>query len=43
MSTAAKDAALLRVAGALEERAAEILEANARDLEPGARTASPTR
>ena len=35
MSTAVKDAALLRVADALEERAPEILEANARDLEAG--------
>jgi glutamate-5-semialdehyde dehydrogenase len=35
MSTADKDAALLRVAGRLGERAAEILEANARDLEAG--------
>src|SRR5829696_726213 len=35
MSTAAKDAALLRVADALEQRAPEILEANARDLEAG--------
>jgi glutamate-5-semialdehyde dehydrogenase len=35
MSGADKDAALLRVAGALEERATEILEANARDLEAG--------
>src|SRR4051794_34833768 len=35
MSTADKDAALLRVAGALQERAPEILEANARDLEAG--------
>ena len=35
MSTAAKDAALLRVADQLEERAAEILEANARDLDAG--------
>jgi glutamate-5-semialdehyde dehydrogenase len=35
MSTAAKDAALLRVAAALEERAPEVLEANARDLEAG--------
>ena len=35
MSAALKDAALLRVAGALEERADEILEANARDLEAG--------
>src|SRR5829696_10494527 len=35
MSTAAKDAALLRVADALEERAAEVLEANVRDLEAG--------
>src|SRR5215203_3720015 len=35
MSTAAKDAALLRVADALEERAPEILEANARDLDAG--------
>ncbi len=35
MSTADKDAALLRVADALEERAPEILEANARDLEAG--------
>src|SRR5829696_5918686 len=35
MSTAAKDAALLRVADTLEERAPEIIEANARDLEAG--------
>src|SRR3954470_3178395 len=35
MSTADKDAALLRVAHALEERAPEILEANARDLDAG--------
>ena len=35
MSTAVKDASLLRVADALEERAPEILEANARDLEAG--------
>ena len=35
MSSAAKDAALLRVADALEERAPEILAANARDLEAG--------
>src|SRR5215212_6408876 len=35
MTTAAKDAALLRVADALEDRAAQILEANARDLEAG--------
>jgi glutamate-5-semialdehyde dehydrogenase len=35
MSTAVKDAALLRVADALEERAPEVLEANARDLEAG--------
>ena len=35
MSTADKDAALLRVADALEARAPEILEANARDLEAG--------
>ena len=35
MSTAAKDAALLRVADALEVRAPEIFEANARDLEAG--------
>ena len=35
MSTAVKDAALLRVADALDERAPEILEANARDLEAG--------
>ena len=35
MSSAAKDAALLRVADALEARAPEILEANARDLEAG--------
>jgi glutamate-5-semialdehyde dehydrogenase len=35
MSSALKDAALLRVADALEERAPEILEANARDLEAG--------
>ena len=35
MSTADKDAALLRVADALEERAPEILEANARDLDAG--------
>jgi glutamate-5-semialdehyde dehydrogenase len=35
MSSALKHAALLRVADALEERAPEILEANARDLEAG--------
>ena len=35
MSSADKDVALLRVADALEERAAEVLEANARDLEAG--------
>jgi glutamate-5-semialdehyde dehydrogenase len=35
MSTADKDTALLRVADALEERATEILEANARDLDAG--------
>src|SRR5215217_4213605 len=35
MSTAVKDGALLRVADALEERAPEILDANARDLEAG--------
>jgi glutamate-5-semialdehyde dehydrogenase len=35
MSSALKDAALLRVADALEERAPEILEANARDLDAG--------
>jgi glutamate-5-semialdehyde dehydrogenase len=35
MSSALKDAALLRVADALEERTPEILEANARDLEAG--------
>jgi glutamate-5-semialdehyde dehydrogenase len=35
MSTAVKDAALLRVADALEDRAPEVLEANARDLEAG--------
>jgi glutamate-5-semialdehyde dehydrogenase len=35
MSGALKDAALLRVADALEERAPEVLEANARDLEAG--------
>jgi len=35
MSSAAKDAALLRVADALEARADEVLEANARDLEAG--------
>src|ERR1700710_1513998 len=35
MSSAAKDAALLRVASALEARADEVLEANARDLEAG--------
>ncbi len=35
LSSAVKDAALLRVATALEERAPEILEANARDLEAG--------
>jgi glutamate-5-semialdehyde dehydrogenase len=35
MSTADKDTALLRVADALEERAPEILEANARDLDAG--------
>jgi glutamate-5-semialdehyde dehydrogenase len=35
MSSAAKDAALLRVADALEARAEEVLDANARDLEAG--------
>jgi glutamate-5-semialdehyde dehydrogenase len=35
MSTADKDAALLRVADALEARADEVLEANARDLDAG--------
>src|SRR5215212_1487605 len=35
MSSALKDAALLRVADALEARADEVLEANARDLETG--------
>ncbi len=35
MSAADKDAALLRVADALEARTPEILEANARDLEAG--------
>ncbi len=35
MSTADKDTALLRVADQLEERAPEILEANARDLDAG--------
>src|SRR5829696_1649284 len=35
MSSALKDVALLRVADALEERAPDILEANARDLEAG--------
>src|SRR3954449_5477324 len=35
MSSGAKDAALLRVADALEVRADEVLEANARDLEAG--------
>jgi glutamate-5-semialdehyde dehydrogenase len=35
MSSGAKDAALLRVASALEARADEVLEANARDLEAG--------
>jgi glutamate-5-semialdehyde dehydrogenase len=35
MSSGAKDAALLRVADALEARADEVLEANARDLEAG--------
>ena len=35
LSSAVKDAALLKVADALEERAPEILEANARDLEAG--------
>src|SRR5215211_4709358 len=35
MSSAVKDAALLRVADALEQRAPEIVEANARDLEAG--------
>jgi len=35
MGSSDKDAALLRVADALEERAPEILEANARDLEAG--------
>jgi glutamate-5-semialdehyde dehydrogenase len=35
LSSAVKDAALLRVADALEARTPEILEANARDLEAG--------
>jgi glutamate-5-semialdehyde dehydrogenase len=35
MSSALKDAALLRVADALEDRTPEILEANARDLDAG--------
>src|SRR3954454_24930292 len=35
MSNGAKDAALLRIADALEARADEVLEANARDLEAG--------
>ena len=35
MSSAAKDAALLRVADALEARADEVLEANGRDLQAG--------
>ena len=35
MSSGAKDAALLRVADALEARADEVLDANARDLEAG--------
>ena len=35
LSSAAKDTALLKVADALEQRAPEILEANARDLEAG--------
>jgi glutamate-5-semialdehyde dehydrogenase len=35
MSSGTKDAALLRVADALEARADEVLEANARDLEAG--------
>ena len=34
-SSAVKDAALLAIAGALEARVSEILEANARDLEAG--------
>src|SRR3982750_341211 len=34
-SSAAKDAALLAIAAALEARTPEILEANARDLEAG--------
>jgi glutamate-5-semialdehyde dehydrogenase len=36
LDSAAKDAALLAMADALEERAGEVLEANARDLEAGA-------
>ena len=35
MSSAEKNTALLRVAEQLDERAAEILDANARDLEAG--------
>jgi glutamate-5-semialdehyde dehydrogenase len=35
LDSATKDAALLAVADALEERTAEVLEANARDLEAG--------
>lgn len=36
LDAAAKDAALLAMADALEERADEVLEANARDVEAGA-------
>ena len=35
LDSAAKDAALLAMAAALEDRAAEILEANARDMDAG--------
>ena len=38
LSTATKNAALLAMADALRDREAEILEANARDMEAGATT-----
>ena len=37
LDSAAKDAALLAMADAIEERAGEVLEANARDMDAGAR------
>ena len=43
VDSATKDAALLAIADALEARTAEILEANARDLEAGASPVSPPR